>query len=212
MKENIPHNHVIEQVPVDYYQKGVKNNFFQKFWHIKKLTIVGSLIPFTPRKILDVGCASGWFLSNIAKKYPKAKCFGIDIYKEAVLYGKKRYPKMSFRQADGHRIPFANNSFDLVICTEVLEHVENPNQMLLEIKRVLSEKGVAIIELDSASILFTTVWFLWTKIHGKVWKHAHLHSFNPKKLERLLKNSGFEIKRKQTFTWGMAMVFLVEKK
>ena len=79
------------QAPVDYYQKGIKNNILQKLWHSGKLAAVTSLAKENPKKILDVGCASGWFLHQLSKKFSKAKCVGIDPYKEAILYGKKRY-------------------------------------------------------------------------------------------------------------------------
>lgn len=206
------HSHIIEQVPLDYYQKGVKNNLLQRTWHTRKLSAVISNISSPPKTILDVGCASGWFLSQLSKKFPAAKCSGIDIYDDAIKYGRKKYPKFSFYTADAHKLPFKAATFDLVVCTEVLEHVEDPMGVVLEIKRVLKENGQAIIELDSGSILFSTVWFIWGLTRGSVWNHAHLHSFNVKKLEKLLKKTGFEIEDKRQFNLGMAMVFSARKK
>ena len=117
---NQKHHHIIEQVPVDYYQKGIKGNIFQKAWHSNKLEKVLEFIPGTPETILDVGCASGWFISKISKKFPKAKCYGIDIYDKGIKYAKKIYPKIEFKAADAHKIAYVKNTFDLVICTEVL--------------------------------------------------------------------------------------------
>ncbi len=205
------HNHVIEQVPPNYYQKGVKNNVLQKAWHFKKLNAVLSGIDINPSKILDVGCASGWFLTQVSKSYPKAKCHGIDIYDKAIKFGEKKYPKIKFSVADADKIPYKANTFDLVICTEVLEHVDEPKKTLLEMKRVLKKNGRAVIELDSGSLLFTVVWYLWGLSKGKVWSHSHLHSFNVKTLERLLKSVGFVIISKKRFNIGMAMVFVVKK-
>lgn len=205
------HNDIIEQVPFDYYQNGVKNNIFQKTWHTRKLHVVMSNIPDYPSSILDVGCASGWFLSRIKKKFPKAKCVGIDLYRDAIQFGKKKYPKITFKVADAHKIPYKSKTFDLVICTEVLEHIKDPEAALKEIKRILKKNGSAIIELDSGSVLFSIVWYLWRMSRGNVWSHAHLHSFTVKKLERMLTKTGFEIKNKKKFNLGMAMVFLVKK-
>lgn len=211
-KINDLHNHIIEQVPPDYYQSGVKNNFFQRTWHTKKLQAVLSQISEQPYNVLDVGCASGWFLSQIHKKYPKANCYGVDIYEDAITYGKKKYPKISFYVADAHKLPFKSGTFDLVICTEVLEHVDDPKRVVLEIRRVLKKNGQAIIELDSGSLLFSIVWFLWGLSRGSVWHHAHLHSFTVKKLGKLLLRSGFVVNSKKQFNLGMAMVFRVSKK
>ena len=203
--------HVIEQVPVDYYQKGIERNIFQRMWHNNKLKVVLRFIPGFPKKILDVGCASGWFISKISKKFPKAKCYGIDIYDKGIKYAKKIYPKIEFKVADAHKIPYKKNTFDLVICTEVLEHLDNPKSAILEIKRVLKKGGVAVIELDSGNLLFSIVWYLWRKFWGKVWNHSHLHSFNVAKLEQMILSCGLKILKRQGFNLGMAMIFLLRK-
>jgi len=206
------HNHVIEQVPVDYYQKGIEGNIFQRIWHNNKLKIVLRFIPGSPKTILDIGCASGWFISKISKKFPKAKCYGVDIYDKGIRYAKKIYPKIEFKVADAHKIPYKENTFDLVICTEVLEHVDSPKSAMFEIKRVLKEEGLAVIELDSGNLLFSLVWYIWRKFWGKVWKDSHLRSFNIKKMEKMIISCGFSILRKEKFNFGMAMVFLISNK
>lgn len=203
---------IIEQVPPDYYQKGIKNNFFQKYWHTRKLREVNKLITNEGKiKILDVGCASGWFLNEIIKQKPRSKGYGIDIYKEGINYGKKKYPKLILKKANAEKIPFPANTFDIVICTEVLEHVENPSKVLKEIKRVLNKKGIAVIELDSGSILFSIAWFTWKKFNGKVWNDSHLHSFTVKKLENKINKSGLKVESKNKFNFGMAMIFSLTK-
>lgn len=205
------HKDIIEQVPLDYYQKGVRSNFFQRTWHKRKLLEVTKSINGKPEKILDVGCASGWFLSQVVKTFPKSQCYGVDIYRDAILYGKKKYSKIIFKTADAHSLPFPAQTFDVVICTEVLEHIKNPEIALLEIRRVLKKNGQAVIELDSGSILFSVVWYFWKLTRGSVWSHAHLHSFTVGKLERMLKKTGFKIDRKKRFSLGMAMLFSVTK-
>ena len=206
------HRHVIEQVPVDYYQKGIEKNVFQRIWHNNKLKIVIKFIPETPKSILDVGCASGWFISKISREFPQAKCYGIDIYDKGVKYANKIYPKIEFRVADAHKIPYRKNTFDLVMCTEVLEHLDSPQIAILEIKRVLKKGGLSIIELDSGNLLFSLVWYIWRKLWGKVWNDSHLHSFNIKKMEKMIISCGFSILRKEKFNFGMAIVFLISNK
>ena len=207
---NDKHFHIIEQVPVDYYQKGIERNIFQRIWHVNKLNVVIRFISGKSKTILDVGCASGWFISRISNKFPKAKCYGIDIYDRGIKYAKKTYPKIEFMVADAHKIPYKKNTFDLVVCTEVLEHLDDPKSAILEIKRVLKKGGMSVIELDSGNILFSIAWYLWRKFGGKVWNDSHLHSFNIKKLEKMIKSCGFKILKKEKFNFGMAMVFLIK--
>lgn len=210
-KTKMSYEQIIKQVPPNYYQEGIEHNILQRVWHIRRFKAVCGLIRRYPKKILDVGCASGWFLSQLSKLYPKAKCYGVDVYDNAIAYGAKLYPEINFKVADAHRLPFEDNTFDLVVCTSVLEHVDDPQSVLLEIKRVLKQRGVAVIELDSGSVLFTIAWFLWKRFKGSVWHHAHLHSFTVKKLKSKILSCGFTIIKKKKFSWGMAMAFLIEK-
>lgn len=148
------------KVPVDYYQSGIKNNLFQKIWHQNKIDSVCDVINSIDfSNCLDVGCASGHMFSEIAKRFPKAKYFGIDVYENAIEYAKKNYPKIEFKTASADNLPFRDNFFNLVIFYETIEHVENPIACLKEIKRVLKKGGILILAMDSGSILFKIVWF-----------------------------------------------------
>ena len=202
---------ILSQVPPDYYQKGIKNNYLQRIWHNNKLKTVFDLIEKNPKNVLDVGCASGWFLSEIYKIYSSSKCTGVDIYDKAIEYGKKRYPQINFITTDAHSLPFGSSAFDLVICTEVLEHVDGPDLVLQEIYRVLKKDGKAIVEMDTGNLLFQAIWYWWTNLRQGVWRDSHIHRFNTEKLERVIKNSGFKIKKKKIFNYTMAVAFLLEK-
>lgn len=198
------------QVPADYYDKGIKKNIFQKIWHGQKLKQILKILPKDSEKILDVGCSSGVLTAQIAKALPRSKVTGLDSYDKAIIFAKSKYPNVSFITADAHKLPFKNNSFDLVICTETLEHVIDPKGALLEMRRVLKNTGYAIISMDSGSILFRWVWYFWTKTKGRVWQNAHLHEFNAQILEDLIKNSGLKIKKRNYSHLGMAVTFLAK--
>ncbi len=205
---------ILHQVPVDYYQNGIRNNSLQKMWHTNKLKNVLTMIMaanIKPKKILDVGCASGWFLSEVSKAFPKASCCGIDLYKEAIYYGRKQYKNLKLKQADAHKLPYPNNSFDVVICCEVLEHVEDPKRVLREISRVMTPNGSLVIEIDSGNFLFQLVWYWWTNLRKGVWVDAHVHSFNIDKLGKLFNENGFSLVKKKTFNFSMGVVFLLKK-
>lgn len=203
-----------EQVPPDYYQNSIETNFLQRMWHTKKLKIIAKLMGAEKnisKNVLDVGCASGWFLSEFALRYPKAVFAGVDVHKKAIDYGKKRYKNLKLICSDAHSLPFSNGSFDVIICAEVLEHVENPKKVLKEIKRVLSKDGIAIIEMDTGNFLFRLVWYWWTHLRRGVWRNSHIHTFNTKILEDMIKHSGFNIKQKKVFNYSMAVIFKLSK-
>lgn len=211
-----PHHldEIIHQVPVDYYQNGVKNNYFQRMWHTRKLAqVVASIQKYhsNPKKVLDVGVASGWFLSEIVRKFPQAKGYGVDVYKEAVDYGKKTYKNLTLSVSDAHTLPFKDKSFDVVISCEVLEHVVSPDTVVKEMKRVLTDDGIIVIEIDSGSFLFKIVWHWWTNMRKGVWRDSHIHPFNIKMLEELFAKNNLIIEKKKIFNWTMAVVFVLRK-
>jgi len=213
METNIKHDKktlqkILEAIPVNYYQKGVKCNLLQNFWHTHKLSTVLSQISHSPKKILDVGCASGWFLSQLSNNFPDSVCFGIDSYKKAILYGENLYPYLKLITADVHNLPYPDKKFDLVVCTEVLEHVTNPLQVIKEILRVTKKNGQVIIEMDSGNWLFNLVWSYWIKLNGKVWHNAHLQIFNAQKLKNYIESTGFKIIGTKYFNFGMAVSYL----
>lgn len=199
-----------KQVPPDYYQRGIRTNFLQKYWHTRKLDEILKLISIRPKSILDVGCASGWLLNEIHKCHPYAQCTGIDVYASAILYGKKKYKNLNLLQADAHHIPFPDNSFDVVICAEVLEHVSKPENVLKEIYRVLKSDGIAIVEMDTGNWIFKFIWNIWTNVFQGVWRDSHIHSFNTQKLEKMILKNNFLLNKK-IFNFTMAVIFQLRK-
>jgi len=200
------------QVPPDYYEKGIARNFFQKLWHIRKWMVVKKIIKGTkPPSVLDVGCASGWLAARVAKTLPESSVTGVDVSQKMIDYAKAVHPDINFVHADAHKLPFPNESFDLIICTETLEHVINPLGVLMEIKRCLADNGEVIVSMDSGNWLFNLAWFFWTKTKGKVWQGAHLHKFDRKKLKKLFKKANFKIERQKISHLGMAMTFRLRK-
>lgn len=143
-------------------------------------------------KILDIGCGEGNLLSIL----PKCKKYGIDIASRYVKIAKKKNPKAVIKIGDVEKLPFKDGFFDFVFCTEVIEHVSNPKQLLKEIKRVLKPKAKALISTynhwNLRNILILTV---FTK---KFVSKDHLREYNYWSLKRELEKEGFKIKKTST--------------
>lgn len=203
---------VWSQVPVTYYQQGTKNNFLQRRWHTHKIKLAKRIIEKIKfQNCLDVGCASGYMISEIAKVFPHAEYFGIDIYDKAIEYAKKAYPNIKFKITSASKMPFKNNHFDLILFYETIEHVENPRECLLEIKRVLKKGGTLILTMDSGSFLFRLVWLVWENTRGKIWRGAHLHPYHHQQLEQTIEAAGFKVSNKIFSFLGMEVTFVLTK-
>lgn len=95
-----------------------------------------------PQSVLDVGCGEGFTLQKLRENKIGEKLVGIDFSDRAIQIGKKLNPGISLKPGTIYDIPFKDNSFDLVICSEVLEHLEHPEKALLELRRVTKKNCI----------------------------------------------------------------------
>lgn len=144
-------------------------------------------------KVLDVGCGAGDFCEAITFYRPDLELFGIDISEKAIAVAKKRVPLAKFKVSDAQKIPFANNSFDAVLCFDLIEHVEFPQKVLGEINRVLKSKGTFHSHIPVEGNVYTLEGFL-TKMgwKGKEIYGGHPHHFTQKEVKGMLKNENFK--------------------
>lgn len=210
--KNKDFNQILKSVPVDYYQKGTRNNLLQKYWHGTKINFALKFLnDIYFENCLEVGSASGYMISEIAKKHPRVKFCAIDAYAGAIKYAKREYPHINFVKAEAEKLPFKNNRFDLILCYETIEHVRNPQKAILEMKRVLRGNGQLILAMDSGNLAFQIIWFFWKKIYGRPWQKAHLNPYRHRDLEELILQSGFKISGKYFTHFGLEVVFVLGK-
>lgn len=204
-----------QNVPSDWYERGIKANLGQRYWHYRRFKEIGKMIEPVKGKALDVGCADGTFTKIIVKKTGAEEVVGIDVLQNSVNYAQKRFAgdsRFRFRVADASRLPFPDESFEAAFCLEVLEHVFSPEKVLAEVKRVLKKQGYAIFLVPSENLLFKIIWFFWLKTGGKVWRGTHLHQFDHHRLAHLIADcQGFTLVKEKNFLLGMLKVIKVRK-
>ena len=105
--------------------------------------------------ILDVGCGGGILTEEIAKMgfIPT----GIDPSEQslniAVKHAKESNLKIKYEKGTGENLPFQNNSFDVVFCCDVLEHVRDLPKVISEISRVLKNGGLFIYDTFNRTLI-----------------------------------------------------------
>lgn len=117
-------------------EKYQSKNFLKKIF-IKRFIrqIVETVQSLKINSILDAGCGEGLIMHNIIKKIPEIKINGFDISNSALKNAKKILPSSYFFQGDITNIKLFDNFYDLAIALEILEHLENPEAALKELKR-----------------------------------------------------------------------------
>ena len=95
-------------------------------------------------KIIDLGCGEGTRLYEVTRGL-KVEAYGIDQSSIAIEDAEKHYPKIKFREGNLEDITFEDNTFDLIFSAYVFEHLENPEKVLMEAKRILINSGKIVI-------------------------------------------------------------------
>jgi SAM-dependent methyltransferase len=93
----------------------------------------------SPPRVLDLGCGPGGSRERFRARHPGVRWTGLDVH-DSPSPPPSRDPDIVLY--DGGRMPFADASFDVVFCKQVLEHVADPRQVLGEVARVLAPGGV----------------------------------------------------------------------
>ena len=110
-------------------------------------------------RILDAGCGSGDLGRVLINKF-NSQVYGIDMNKVTIQRAKKTGLKVKMADLDA-KWPFENNFFNVVIGSEVIEHVVNPDNFLAETKRVLKKDGLLILTTPNLAAWFNRVIFLF---------------------------------------------------
>ena len=155
--------------------------------------------------LLDAGCGEGVVTEQIKQYFPKWNITGVDGAEEAVLFARKHVKGIDFKVGNLYALDFLDRAFDIVVCSEVLEHLDEPERALKELKRV------------SRTALLLTVphepWFRFGNLlalhnisrlgdpvdHVNHWSFSEFQKFTKEQL------SGFECKYETSFPWSICL-------
>jgi 2-polyprenyl-3-methyl-5-hydroxy-6-metoxy-1,4-benzoquinol methylase len=191
----------------DYQYRALHSGHpMQRFWHRGKLTMIDQLIrPHLKAgsRILEIGCGAGNLLlqATVAGSYPVA----LDLSMQSLTFVRSRLEEANSSaeapkgfacvQAIGECIPLQGSSFDCVILSEVIEHLETPQISIREATRVLRPGGHLLITTPN----YRSFWPVmeWAVDHlnmaPKMAGEQHISRFYPSSLKSLLIESGLNI-------------------
>ncbi len=185
-------------------------DFYERYWQerVKKsgtgisgvaearLFFIKYLLPdkYELGRVLDAGCGNGTTL-HLLKSVYHFDAYGIDISQTAVDLAQRM--GIEAKAADiTENIPFPDGYFDVVICSEVLEHLLLLERALQEIQRVGKDEAIFIFSVPNVATIWNRLRFLLGKTvfdQGRFSSGEHLHFYTKNSFERLLGNSGFRI-------------------
>ena len=159
--------------------------------HAQKLydLVIKAMNRFEYTSLLDVGCGTGGLLFE-ALKIKKVAVAGIDISEKMLEIAKNRLgEEADLRNGDSEHLPWKNNSFDMVICTDSFHHYPNPGAVLKEIRRVISPGGKIIIADPWAPAPFRQMANLILPLR----KGGDVKLYSEQEMKKLLEENGFTL-------------------
>jgi SAM-dependent methyltransferase len=140
-------------------------------------------------RVLDVGCGSGWLAHHC--RAAGARVWALDLAPAGVSRARGRYPQAaSFGVGDAYALPFAPRAFDVVVLSEVLEHLEWVDRALAEAARVLRPRGRAMVSVPYREVILEHLCIHCNRLTPA---NAHLHSFDGHGLTGRLEAHGLRV-------------------
>jgi SAM-dependent methyltransferase len=158
----------------------------KSFWFRERNQLIQNIINrYFPNAltVLEVGCGSGYVLSGIRKVLPNARLTATEIYSSGLSYAAQRVAMPTeFLQADARKLPF-KQEFNLVGAFDVLEHIDDDELALQNIRESLKPGGGVVLTVPQHP-------FLWSKVDEAA---CHKRRYTRHQLANMLVKFGFEI-------------------
>jgi SAM-dependent methyltransferase len=174
------------------YEEKYHNMEEWNWWFVSRRKTILSLLKNTDKKstILDIGCAGGPLLNDL-KNAGFENAAGADFSSEAVAKCKSR--GLSAYEMDAHNLQFEPNSFDLLIASDSLEHLEFDEKALANWFSVLKPGGKILVFVPAYM-------FLWSEQDTV---NFHFRRYTKNELVSKMKKAGFEITTKGYWNFGV---------
>lgn len=174
----------------------IRRKLLEYWMNFRYLEEIRQLVTLSEKRVLDVGCG----LTSVLEIMEGTYRVGIDPRMDFFHTVLPLNNDIQWLRAQGEYVPFKNRSFEVVFCSNALDHTIDPKATLLEIHRVLKEKGKVVLSVD----VFPQKQSARDPIHR--------FSFSEDQVLNLLANTGFEVRfRKMSPSRAQFQKFLFGK-
>jgi SAM-dependent methyltransferase len=144
----------VRNVPADYYSQLAESED-RHWWYAGVRSIAGALLGERLRRggsLLDAGCGTGGYLRWARELGTFDRLAGVDVSAEAVAAAKRLAPEAELQVGSVRELPFPDDSFDLVLLNDVIQHVHEDelDAALAELRRVLRPAGAMLVRTNGA--------------------------------------------------------------
>lgn len=124
--------------PIGRYKLTRANWITDVLLHLKKQHKGGQM------NLLDLGCGDGR-LAPLWQAVTGAIAYGLELSPKAVAVANQMFPSIQYTEGDATNTPYIDGMFDVIVCQEVLEHIEQQEKLIAECSRILTPNGTLIL-------------------------------------------------------------------
>lgn len=180
-------------------QEGFRADFYETYAHLESShfwfrargrLITWALAKYAPnmRSFLEIGCGTGYILSQVARAFPKAELLGSEMFSTGLQFAASRLSGAAFAQMDARDIPF-EDEFDAIGAFDVIEHIEADTAVLGQMHRSLKPGGIMLLTVPQHQ-------WLWSQVDEY---SCHVRRYCADDLHRKVEAAGFSIVRSTSF-------------
>lgn len=160
--------------------------------------------------VLDVACGTGELERLVLTECPTQQIVGVDISEKMLVFAKQKclaYPNVSFHLANASALPFASNSFDVIVSANAFHYFDDPLIALGEMKRVLKPDGTVVIMDWCRDYIICKICDIWLKVFDS----AHKQCYTQDEFHKLLTSANFEVCRATKVRFGVLWGLMIAK-
>jgi SAM-dependent methyltransferase len=163
---------------------------------------IGAIVrPLEAESLLDAGCGEGETLARLGQDLPR-RVAAVDVDPAAAEFTAARIPMADVRTGSIGELPYPDDSFDLVLCLEVLEHVEDPAAALADLARVARRDLIVSVPDEPWFRLGSLARGRYVRTLGN--HPEHLNHLTPRSLRRLLSTQLEVVSLRRSLPWLIA--------
>lgn len=163
--------------------------------------IIKRFIDLKALSVLDIGCGNGIVSIELSLKNPEMKIIGMDVNREAISQANSIKESLKLKNIEFHHLdamtsyPYPDNSFEMVLLIDVIEHVQNPEMIIENVSRVLRTGGSVVISVPTPNYPR----FFGYKFHTEI---GHVRNgYWHEEIERMLNLHGISVTEYSYYTY-----------
>ncbi|KTD58296.1 methyltransferase [Legionella sainthelensi] len=176
------------------------NNFW---FRTRNKLIIWALNQYCPvfQSFFEIGCGTGYVLSGIADAFPGRQYKGGELFIDGLSFAATRQnTPMEFMQMDARHIPFVDE-FDVIGAFDVLEHIQEDMEVLLQMNQALKPNGLLLLTVPQHQ-------WLWSNADKAA---CHVRRYSAKNLHDKIQKAGFKILRSTSFVFFLLPLMIASR-